>query len=1754
MTPNSSVCKLEPVFILAKQVFQRLGMAGVVTTCLLVALNLPVWAQDFQVKSTWLSGEKTTNRQIPHYGEKGVPTAEAQPGARKNMVSWEDSQGNLWIFGGYGLNGEGKIGYLNDLWMWDGQFWTWKSGSKEVNINGAYGAKNLASNNNVPGGRNNAVGWADESNNLWLFGGMGYGNSGKGSGQLNDLWKWDGTNWTWVSGDDVDRQTGVYGTLGVSSAANVPGSRQLATVSKGVNGEAYIFGGQGYSASGEGFLNDLWKWDGENWTWVAGISDDGEYGNYGTQMVAASSNTPGARIAPTSWVDQNGNYWLFGGYGYATSQLGTLNDLWTWDGQQWMWVKGSNSTYSDGSFGQQNVAESSNTPRALSGAVVWREENGNVLLFGGSWGHLDDQYSGDLWRWDGVNWTWVKGSGKQNQISLFGEQGIPSSSNLPGSRFYPAVWHDPDGYVHIYGGVGNDANLAYGDGLCDWWKWDGTDWTWESGIKEIMEKGNYGSKGIRSIENSPGPRENAASWIDSQNNFWLFGGAGLDDDYQSGSLNDLWKWDGEVWTWVSGGDLIEEKGNYGAQGVASSSNVPGGRFDAATWTDSDDNLWLFGGWGNDANNYHSLLNDLWKWDGDNWVWISGSKLSESKGNYGVLGVGDASNQPPCRFSASTWVDLQGNLWLFGGNAFTANYQIVALNDLWKWDGEVWTWMSGSDAPNGQGIYGTKDVADPANSPGARSMASSAVDQEGNLWLFGGGGFSDLWKWDGSAWAWVDGTDELYKYPIYGSLNVPDPSNRPGYRQEAFAWFDSSDRFWFFGGSGYDMQASNELWVREEGVWRWVKGNGVTSAKFGNYDKMRESSFDNYPGGRKSMAAGVAPNGALYIFGGLGQAVHVRSERNDFWRLEIGSFEAVIEFPPMVGKTYGDAPFELIAEGGIPETPFVFQSSNEEVAIVDGSTLTIVGAGEAVISASQPAANDYFSPAPVLQTLVVHKAPLIISALDKEVVYQENMQDLLEVSSEGFVNDDDVDDLEGELQYEAIPTSVGDYAGAIVPFGLSSSNYEISYFAGDLTVLPRPISVAAIDKEKFYGASDPDFSFKVTEGSLVDEDLWSGVLQREVGESIGSYGINQGTLSAGENYLLSFIGATFTIEIAPILITANANNKIYGSADPLLSFEILEGALKDGDEFSGSLHREEGEIAGEYVIDIGSLTAGSNYLVTLKASTFKIKPRPMTIIANSAGKTYGETDPDLTYRVSAGEVLESDEFTGALIRTEGENAGEYAIDQGTITLGSNYAIEFIGGLFIVKKASQTIQFDEIQDVNLSTSELSLNAIASSELPVNYVVSGPAELGDNNKLTLLDAGEVLVTASQSGNTNYLAALDVTHAFSIFADDRIDQEITFELISSVTVGHEPIELSASASSGLAIEFSIEGPGEINEGLLTITGAGEIIVTASQSGNEEYKPAIPITREMEVTAMLTISGKVTTPDGEDVAGKVQLFYKTGGLAKQTDTSDGSYLFEHVEEGEYYLRIVSLGELSKDYYPTYYFHGLHWEHALSIELTGGSLSGIDWDLIAKNHHDGHHGKGHVRGRVISSEEGDGAKIVQGRLLDGTPMPDVSVYLFGEGGTVYAEAVSDDSGDFEILNIEPGRYFLFIDVVGATADANQNTLEIDETHTLEVTASVGSAGVSLTIAEVLKASAEAFDVSFYPNPVSGELKIELPEVANTGTLTLSTYDLLGRLLHSVSTSNPLVTLDVTDYKPGVYLVMIKDVSGKNLHILKIVKE
>jgi hypothetical protein len=61
--------------------------------------------------------------------------------------------------------------------------------------------------------------------------------------------------------------------------------------------------------------------------------------------------------------------------------------------------------------------------------------------------------------------------------------------------------------------------------------------------------------------------------------------------------NDLWKFDGEEWVWVSGSNQYFQYGVYGIKGVPGSNNIPGARYCGVSWIDASGNMWLFGGYG-----------------------------------------------------------------------------------------------------------------------------------------------------------------------------------------------------------------------------------------------------------------------------------------------------------------------------------------------------------------------------------------------------------------------------------------------------------------------------------------------------------------------------------------------------------------------------------------------------------------------------------------------------------------------------------------------------------------------------------------------------------------------------------------------------------------------------------------------------------------------------------------------------------------------------------------------------------------------------------------------------------------------------------------------------------------------------------------------------------------------------------------------------------------------------------------------------
>jgi N-acetylneuraminic acid mutarotase len=137
---------------------------------------------------TWVAGSNMFD-QYGTYGTVGTASSNNAPGGRVAAVTWADSSGNLWLFGGDGFDSAGSLDYLNDLWKFSGGQWTWIGGSNLVRGPGTYGTQGTAAPTNVPGARFGEVGWIDPSGNLWLFGGDGYDSTGAGN-DLNDLWKY----------------------------------------------------------------------------------------------------------------------------------------------------------------------------------------------------------------------------------------------------------------------------------------------------------------------------------------------------------------------------------------------------------------------------------------------------------------------------------------------------------------------------------------------------------------------------------------------------------------------------------------------------------------------------------------------------------------------------------------------------------------------------------------------------------------------------------------------------------------------------------------------------------------------------------------------------------------------------------------------------------------------------------------------------------------------------------------------------------------------------------------------------------------------------------------------------------------------------------------------------------------------------------------------------------------------------------------------------------------------------------------------------------------------------------------------------------------------------------------------------------------------------------------------------------------------------------------------------------------------------
>lgn len=322
-------------------------------------------------------------------------------------------------------------------------------------------------------------------------------------------------------------------------------------------------------------------------------------------------------------------------------------------------------------------------------------------------------------------------------------------------------------------------------------------------------------------------------------------------------------------------------------------------------------------------------------------------------------------------------------------------------------------------------------------------------------------------------------------------------------------------------------------------------------------------------------------------------------------------------------------------------------------------------------------------------------PVLTVTADDITRFYGNVTPGLTASFAGFLPGDSIADLLGapELTTLANGTSgVGLYAiNAALGTLLSQQGYQFSFAGGQLTVVPRPITVTANNLSRFYGNANPALTFSVGGLGLVNGDQLSGALATTANATtgVGSVAITQGTLAASANYTLTFVNGALTITPRPITITADSLSRIYGNANPALTFSVGGLGLVNGDQLTGALATAANSASGvgSFAITQGTLAATANYAVTFAGGTLSITPRPITVTADSFSRIYGNANPTFTFTVGGLGLVNGDQLSGAL--TTAANAttgvGTFAITQGTLAAGANYALTFVnGGLTITPR--------------------------------------------------------------------------------------------------------------------------------------------------------------------------------------------------------------------------------------------------------------------------------------------------------------------------------------------------------------------------------------------------------------------------------------------------------------------------------------
>ena len=423
----------------------------------------------------------------------------------------------------------------------------------------------------------------------------------------------------------------------------------------------------------------------------------------------------------------------------------------------------------------------------------------------------------------------------------------------------------------------------------------------------------------------------------------------------------------------------------------------------------------------------------------------------------------------------------------------------------------------------------------------------------------------------------------------------------------------------------------------------------------------------------------------------------------------------ITFNDLAAKTYGEASFTLSATSTSNLT-VTFESSDETIASVSGTTVTIKKAGTVNIIAKQ-AGNSLYNAAPnVTKQLVINKAPLTVTAQNATKTYDKVAYTGGNgISYAGFITGDNAaNSVTGTIVYGGTSQNAINVASnyTIIPSGLTSANYAITYANGTLTINKATLTVTAqnatktYDKVAYTGGNGISYAGFITgdnaANSVTGTVVYGGTSQNAINVA-NNYTIIPSGLSSA-NYAITYANGTLAINKAALTVTTKNDSKTYnkvaytgGNGVDYTGFVTGDNAANSvtGTIIYGGTSQNAINVANNYTI-IPSGLSSDNYAITYANGTLAINKATLTVTAQNATKTYDKVaytgGNDVAYAgfIAGDNVINS---TTGTINYSGTSQGAVAANTYTIIpsglSSANYAITYINGALVINKATLTV---------------------------------------------------------------------------------------------------------------------------------------------------------------------------------------------------------------------------------------------------------------------------------------------------------------------------------------------------------------------------------------------------------------------------------------------------------------------------------